>query len=103
MLVLDGHKSYESAAFNDYCKAYNIITFGLPAHSSYLTQLLDVGCFSFLKQAYSYQIEDFIKVYINYITKVEFFIAFKGAYLQLITVENARAGFRGASLVPFDP
>ena len=103
MLVLNGHKSHESAAFNDYYKAYNIITLGLPAYFSYLTQLLDVGCFGILKRAYGRQIEDFIRAYINHITKVEFFIAFKAAYLQSITVQNAKAGFRGAGLVPFDP
>jgi DDE superfamily endonuclease/helix-turn-helix, Psq domain len=103
MLVLDGHESHESAAFEEYCKAHNIITLGLPAHSSHLTQPLDVGCFSVLKRAYSRQIEDFIKAHINHITKVEFFIAFKTAYLQSITIQNAKAGFRGAGLVPFNP
>lgn len=103
MLVLDGHESHESAAFQEYCKSHNIITLGLPAHSSHLTQPLDIGCFSVLKRAYGRQIEDFIKAHINHITKVEFFMAFKTAYLQSITVQNARAGFRGAGLIPFDP
>jgi len=85
MLVLDRHESYESAAFKDYCKSYDIITISLPPHSSYLTKPLDVRCFSILKRVYSRQIEDFIKVYINYITKVEFFLAFKAAYLESIT------------------
>jgi hypothetical protein len=56
-----------------------------------------------LKQAYDRQIETFIKAYINYITKVEFFLAFTAAYKELITAENAQAGFRKAGLVPFDP
>ena len=30
-------------------------------------------------------------------------MAFKTAYLQSITVQNAQAGFRGAGLIPFDP
>ena len=66
--------------FQEYYKSYNIITLGLPPYSSYLTQLLNVRCFSPLKRAYGRQIEGFIKVYINYITKVEFLIAFKQAY-----------------------
>ena len=86
MLVLNGHESHESAEFQEYCKAHNIITLGLPPHSSHLTQLLDVGCFSMLKRAYGRQIEAFIKAYINHITKVEFFIAFKAAYLESMTV-----------------
>lgn len=103
MLVLDGHESHDSAEFQEYCKAHNIITLGLPPYSSHLTQPLDVGCFSVLKRVYSRQIETFIKAYINHITKVEFFLAFKTAYMESITVQNAQAGFRGAGLVPFNP
>ena len=75
----------------------------MPAHSSHLTQPLNVGCFRPLKQAYGHQIEGFIKAHIKHITKVEFFIAFKEAYQQSITVLNGKAGFRGAGLIPFDP
>ena len=103
MLVLDGHESHESAGFQEYCMANNIITLCLPSHSSHLTQPLDVGCFSVLKRMYGRQIELFIKAHINHITKVEFFLAFHTAYNQSITIENAKAGFRGAGLVPFSP
>jgi hypothetical protein len=103
ILVLDGHESHESAEFQEYCKTHNIITLGLPPHSSHLTQPLDVGCFSVLKRAYGWQIETFIKAHINHITKVEFFLAFVAAYKESMTTQNAQAGFRGAGLVPFDP
>jgi hypothetical protein len=103
ILVLDRYKNHKSAEFQEYCKTYNIITLGLPPYSSYLTQPLDIKCFSILKQAYGRQIKTFIKAYINYITKVEFFLAFIVVYKESITAENAQAGFRGASLVPFDP
>jgi hypothetical protein len=103
MLVLDGHESYESIEFQDYCKSHNIITLGLPPYSSYLTQPLDVGCFSVLKRMYGRQIEVLMKAHINHVTKVEFFIAFKAAYSQSITIQNAQAGFCGAGLIPFNP
>jgi hypothetical protein len=103
ILVLDKHENHESAEFQEYYKAYNIITLGLPPYSSYLTQPLDIRCFSILKQAYGRQIEIFIKTYINYIIKIEFFLVFIIVYKESITAENAQAGFRGASLVPFDP
>jgi hypothetical protein len=103
MLVLDGHESHESIEFQDYCKSHNIITLGLPPHSSHFTQPLDVGCFSVLKRMYGRQIEGFMKAHIHHITKVEFLMAFKAAYPQSITVQNAQAGFRGAGLIPFDP
>ena len=89
MLVLNRYKSYKSAEFQEYYKIYNIITLSLPPYSSYLTQLLDVKCFSILKQAYSFQIKTFIKAYINYITKVEFFLVFKAAYLASIIAQNS--------------
>jgi hypothetical protein len=89
MLVLDGHKSHESAEFQEYYKAHNIIPLGLPPHLSHLTQPLDVRCFSVLKRAYGRQIETFIKAHINHITKVEFFLAFAAAYKESIIAENA--------------
>ena len=52
---------------------------------------------------YGRQIEDFMKAHIHHITKVKFLMAFKAAYLQSITVQNAQAGFHGAGLIPFDP
>jgi hypothetical protein len=103
IIVLDSYKSYLSAEFEEFCKEKNIITFCLPVHSLYLTQLLDVGCFSILKQSYSRQLEAFIKAYINYITKTEFLLAFKAAYFNTIIAENIQAGFRGAGLVLYDP
>ena len=38
-----------------------------------------------------------------YITKLKFFYAFKAAYNKTMTLENVKSGFRGASLVPFNP
>jgi hypothetical protein len=103
MIVLDGHESHQSAEFNKYCDNNNIITICLPAHSSHLTQPLDVGCFSVLKRMYGREIEHFVRAHINHITKVEFFLAFKAAYFAAMTESNNRGGFRGAGLVPFDP
>jgi hypothetical protein len=102
-LVLDRHKNYQSVVFQDYCKANNIIILCLFSHLFYLIQPLDVRCFSILKRIYGYQIETFIKTYINYIIKVEFFLAFHVVYNQLVIPENAITGFHGTSLVPFNP
>ena len=103
MIVLDGYKSHLSAQFEKFYKEQNIITLYLPAHSSYITQPLDIGCFSVLKRMYGRELEAFIKAHINHITKTEFFIAFKAAHLATMKAENIRAGFRGAGLVPDNP
>jgi len=103
MIVLDGHDSHHSTQFEAYCQKNNIITLCLPAHSSHLTQPLDVGCFSALKRAYGRELEDLIKAHITHITKLEFFIAFKSAHFKAITPDNIKAGFRGSGLVPYNP
>jgi hypothetical protein len=103
MMVVDGHESHQSAEFNKFCDENNIIPICLPAHSSHLTQPLDVGCFSVLKRKYGREIEHFVKAHINHITKVEFFLAFKAAHHATMTESNNKGGFRGAGLVPFDP
>ena len=103
MLILNGHESHLSDAFETYCQNNNIITLCLPPHSSHITQPLDVRCYSVLKRIYSREIEDFIKAAVTYITKLEFFHAFKAAHDKTITPKNVQASFRGAGLVPFNP
>jgi len=93
MIILDGYESHQSAQFEEFYKEKNIIILCLPTYSLHLTQLLDVGCFSVLKQLYSRELEAFIKAYINHITKTKFLLAFKAAHFNTITVENIQAGF----------
>lgn len=103
MIVVNGHESHQSAKFNKYCNKNNIIPICLPAHSSHLTQPLDIRCFSILKRMYGQEIKHFIKAHINHITKVKFFLTFKAAHHTTMTKSNNRGGFRDAGLVPFDP
>ena len=102
MLILDKYKSHESAEFQEYYKVYNIIIFYLSLYFSYLIQLFDIRYFSILKQVYDREIKTFIKVYINYITKVEFFLIFKAVYSAFITTQNSQAEFCKTGLVPFN-
>ncbi len=68
----------------------------------YLIQPLDINCFDILKQLYSRGFKDFIKAYINYIIKPEFFIAFKIVYFNIIISKNIKVGFRGVGLILYD-
>ena len=88
MLVLDSYKSHILIAFKAYYKEKNIVTLYLPTHLSYITQPLNVRCFSVLKQLYSQKIEDFIKTSITHITKLEFFYTFKAAYNKTMILKN---------------
>ena len=93
MLVLNGHESHISVEFDQYCEANKIIPLCLPPHSSYLTQLLDVGCFGSLKRAYGDEINKFSMMSINHITKNDFLIAFRAAYFKATTANNIKGGF----------
>ncbi|KAL0940014.1 transposase [Colletotrichum truncatum] len=102
LLVVDGHESHYSAAFELFCQENNIITLCMPAHSSHLLQPLDVGCFQPLKNAYGRQIENKMQRGTTHISKEDFFAAFHEAFKQSFTRKNIQGGFRGAGLVPLN-
>jgi DDE superfamily endonuclease len=52
LLIVDGHDSHTSDEFMTMCYLNNIYLLFLPAHTSHVLQLLDLGCFSSLKTAY---------------------------------------------------
>ncbi|KAF7574149.1 hypothetical protein PtrM4_057720 [Pyrenophora tritici-repentis] len=103
LLIIDGHKSHQSLAFQELCKENNIYTLCMPPHSSHLLQPLNIGCFSPLKRAYSREVESLMRNHINHITKLEFLPAFKIAFDQAFTPANICSAFRGAGLVPLQP
>jgi hypothetical protein len=71
----------------------------MPPYLSYLLQLLDVGCFSPLKQAYSEEISSLGQYSTKKIKKEAFLLAFKAAFKKAMTKDNICTGFRGAGLV----
>ncbi|KAF7566808.1 hypothetical protein PtrM4_151280 [Pyrenophora tritici-repentis] len=103
LLIIDGHDSRCSIEFQDYCKENNIIALCMPPHSSHLLQPLDVVPYSLLKRHYGDGISLLARSRIHHIDKETFLPAFKAAFEKTFTVENIRAGFRGAGLVPYDP
>jgi hypothetical protein len=102
-LILDGHKSHHSTKFELHCQQNNIITLYIPLHSSHLLQPLDVSYFGPLKQAYSRQVEDLIRMYINHVSKLEFLYGFRKAFFTSIIERNIQGGFIGSGLMPYDP
>jgi hypothetical protein len=52
--------------------------------------------------SYSQEIKVFIKAYINYITKVKFFIAFQKVYIKTIIKKNIKTKFSKASLFSYN-
>jgi DDE superfamily endonuclease len=74
----------------------------MPAHSSYLLQPLDIGCFSPLKAAYRRLVAENGRLSINYIDKPEFLSIYKQARIKALLVDNIRSGFTATGLIPLD-
>jgi hypothetical protein len=71
----------------------------MPLHASYILQLLDVGCFTLLKQAYKEEIRVLANYFINYINKKAFLDAYKKVHKCIFLSNNIRSSFRATSLV----
>ena len=100
LLILNGYKSYKSLAIQDLCKRSKIITLYIPAHLSYILQLLNVGCFTPLKQAYSKEIRVLVLNYISQINKKAFIATFAKVFKKAFLKANILLSFRATGLVP---
>jgi hypothetical protein len=103
LLILNGHRSHVTPEFDLFCKDHNIITLCMPPHSLHLLQSLNVSCFAVLKRSYGRQIEDLIRVGVNYIDKSDFLSAYCVARIESLTSNTIRSGFGATGLVPYDP
>jgi hypothetical protein len=68
----------------------------------YLLQPLDIGYFSPLKRAYSAEVNALIYIYIYYVNKQSFLLAFKVAFKYIFLESNIKASFKGARLILFN-
>jgi hypothetical protein len=62
-------------------------------HASYILQLLNVGYFALLKQAYKKEIRGLADNYINYINKKAFLATFLAVYNKTILKSNILLSF----------
>ncbi|KAG2001082.1 hypothetical protein GB937_010527 [Aspergillus fischeri] len=69
LLILNGYGSHLTRKFNQICAENNIIPLYMPSHSLHL---LNVGCFTVLKHAYSHFISDLARRGYNHINKLDF-------------------------------
>ncbi len=102
MVIFDSYKNHLSVQFEQFYKEKCIIIIYLFIYFSYFIQPLDIDCFNMLKQSHNRDFKDFIKTYINYITKTKFFIIFKVVHFNIITSENIKISFQNAGLIPYN-
>jgi hypothetical protein len=103
LLILDGHGSYKTPEFDLFAKEHNIIILCMPPHSSHLLQPLDVSCFAPLKRSYGSVVEQYMRVGVNHVDKVDFLRAYYTARIIAITASTIQSGFAATGIVPYDP
>jgi hypothetical protein len=103
LLVCDGHGSHETVDFLTFCFTHRIYLLRLPLHTSHLTQPLDVGCFSPLKQAYRRLVKEECDKGIKTISKRLFMYLYKKARDDAFSSRNITQAWKGAGLFSLDP
>jgi hypothetical protein len=102
LLILDGHGSHLTPQFDRICAENDIIPLCMPAHSSYLLQPLDVGCFAPLKKAYGRFVSDLARRGYNHIDKHDFLVDYQRARLEAFQSATIQNSFAATGLVPVD-
>lgn len=103
LLIFDGHESHIALASVLKAEAAGVQLFQLPAHTSHRTQPLDVACFQSWHRNFAKVVhQEILRNPRRTITRARFAGLMKPAWLQGLSGDNARAGFRKAGIVPFD-
>ncbi|EED12682.1 pogo transposable element, putative [Talaromyces stipitatus ATCC 10500] len=105
LLILDGHGSHVTMKFIEYCDSNRILLAIFPAHATHTLQPLDVALFSPLSNAYTKQLDDFIRDSQGFtrLTKRDFFRLFWASWNEVFISKNINSAFRTTGLYPFDP
>ena len=72
------------------------------AYLSHLLQLLDISCFSVLKQLYGQYVEQLIRLGIQYINKQEFLRLYQQARMEVLHSSNIQSGFAAIGLILYN-
>ena len=71
LLIVDGHDSHVKAGFIACCIQNKIDLMVLPAHSSHITQPLDVGIFAPLKAAMAWQADRWTSLHLGRVAEAD--------------------------------
>ena len=72
----------------------------MPPHTSHLLQPLDVSCFSPLKRAYGYEIQELARQGVYHVDKVDFLKTYTRIQPTVSTQQNIQARFQATGLIP---
>ncbi|XP_052283399.1 uncharacterized protein LOC127880180 [Dreissena polymorpha] len=104
LLLYDGHKSHINLGLIDWAREHNVILFILPAHTSHVLQLLDVGCFGPFERIYNSVCHQFMRENCGKsITRYNVCNLGCQAYAKALSASNLQASFRKTGIHPYNP
>jgi hypothetical protein len=105
MLVIDGHRSYLTIEFVDYCYCpdIKISVFLLPVHSIYILQLLDIGVFQSFKHYYQEVLKESIRYRGLDYKRADFLSSFQRIRDLIFKKPIICSTFEKSGLYPFNP
>ena len=102
ILLVDGHSTHIDIEISKFCDKNGVLLYCLPAHSSHITQPLDVGFYGPLKQAWKKAAVKYSSNNIGKsVTKQTFSRVFKGAWENTVKASTINS-FRTAGIFPVD-
>ena len=103
VLLVDGHSTHIDIEISKFCQQNDIFLYCLPAHSSHITQPLDVGFYGPLKQSWRKAVTDYAtENFGKSVTKQTFAGVFKQAWEKTVKVSTIVNSFRSAGIYPVD-
>jgi hypothetical protein len=105
LLILDGHGSYLTKAFIEYCNQNRILLMIHPPHSTHMLQPLNVVMFKPLSSAYSCQVTAFMERCqgLTSMSKRDFCPMFMAAWGASFKEDTILKAFDATGLSPFEP
>ncbi|PWW71907.1 hypothetical protein C7212DRAFT_230068, partial [Tuber magnatum] len=98
LIIFDGFGSHVDLTILEYCLDHRILPFYLPAHTSYILQLLDISVFSPIS---TYYVQEVNKLRVP-VDKDQFPNLLARAHHKAFTKENIQAGFRATGIYPYN-
>ena len=103
LLIVDGFGSHMTLQFFQLATASDIILFKLPAHSTHITQPLDVGVFQPYKTAHGNEIEKAVRNGDAKFNRLSFLAALREMRASVFINGTIRNAWRRCGLWPYDP
>ena len=103
LLMLDGHSSHYCPDTIRLAAKHQVILFALPPNTTHISQPLDKGCFSPLKEAWKQVCHNFLTANPGMVvTRYQFSRLFSQAWMRSMTISNITSGFKVTGIYPTD-